>query len=425
MAAFERLSALASRLRRDPLARSSALAVFFRVSSAFVSLLTGIVIARTLGAEGKGALAYLTTAVNFVARLTSFGLEAAFTRLHRVKGERADVTAGAVMISAIALGLASGLVVNAALTGVPELSAAVPPALTRLTFWLMPAAMVMFVLGPILYSLGAEVAFGGIDLGMRVGMLAVTLAVAGTDYNTLVTVGALQQLVLVVAAVVGYWWVRRRVGGRLPWSRTTVAALFTDAPAIYGYNTLRYALGYGSTLLAAQWLGVADAGVFSVALMLGESVTLLSTSINLAFYPAVSTADRPAAYAKRVAGLVMLLCLVTGCGLLAVSDWLLSRVYGSAFARVTPVFMAMLPGVVLLGGEQVVSSLFVAAGHARAALVVTAVGLVLLPLLAWPLTARAGIEGLAIATSAAQAAAAGLCFVLFRRHAGRWHSRLS
>lgn len=401
------------------------LAVVFRVGSAFVSLLTGIVIARTLGAEGKGALAYLTTAVNFVARLASFGLEASFTRLHRVKGISAGISAGSVLLAAVAFGVLSGVAVNAALSLSPGLSAAVPPMLTRVTFWLMPAAMILFVLGPIMYGMRAEVAFGGLDLGMRTGMLAVTVAVAGTTFNDLVTVGVLQQVVLVAAAIAGCWWVRRLISERLGWSREALLAILTDAPAIYGYNTLRYALGYGSTLLAAQWLGVADAGVFSVALMLGESVTLLASSINLAFYPAVSTVDRPAAYARRVAGLVMVLCLAAGTVLVAISDWLLPSVYGPAFSAVTPVFLAMLPGVVLLGGEQVVSSLFIAGGHARAALAAAAVGLVFLPLAAWPMVARAGIEGLAAATSLAQGLAAVVCFVLFRRYARQFATRLS
>ena len=54
-----------------------------------------------------------------------------------------------------------------------------------------------------------------------------------------------------------------------------------------------------------------------------------------------------------------------------------------------------------------------------------AVGLVFLPLAAWPMVARAGIEGLAAATSLAQGLAAVVCFVLFRRYARQFATRLS
>ena len=93
------------RLRHDPLARASLLAITSRFANVFVSLLTGIVVARTLGPEGKGALAYLTTAINLVARLVSFGLEAAFTRFHRVKQLPADIAAGTVVWTVLVLGV--------------------------------------------------------------------------------------------------------------------------------------------------------------------------------------------------------------------------------------------------------------------------------------------------------------------------------
>lgn len=413
------------RFRRDPLARASLLSVAFRFSSVFVSLLTGIVVARSLGAEGKGALAYLTTMVNFVARLTSFGVEASFTRFHNVKGLPAATAAGSVVWAAVGLGALGGGLVSLAVALLPALAASVPPLLVHATFWAMPAAMALFVLGPIMFGISAEVTFGALDLVMRLATLAVTVAVVGTAWNTLVSVGLLHQAVMAGSAVAGILLLARALGAPVRPHATTIRAMLADAPGTYAYNALRYLLGYGSTLLAAHLLGVGDAGVYSVALMLGESVTLVASSINMAFYPAVSRAGRPWDYARRVAGLVMALCAGIGLVLLAAAFWAVPWLYGPAFEPVAGVFMALLPGVVLLGGEQVVSSLFVAAGRPRGALAAAGAGVVLLPVFALPATAAAGIQGLALATSLAHAGAAAVVFLLFIRRAERFSERLS
>jgi O-antigen/teichoic acid export membrane protein len=188
------------------------------------------------------------------------------------------------------------------------------------------------------------------------------------------------------------------------------------APGVYAYNTIRYGLGYGSLLLAAQMLNVSDAGLFSVASMLSESVTLLATSVNMAFYPAVSSVADPGRFARRVTAVVMALCAGFGLLLLIVGRWLIPAVYGEVFAPAVPVFAALLPGVVLLGGEQVLGSLFVAAGRTMPAIVAVLTGALLLPLFSLALVGRGGLFGLAIASSLAHSIAGALAMAMYWRH---------
>lgn len=404
------------KLRTDPLARASLLAVVSRFGNVFVSLVTGIVVARTLGPEGKGALAYLTTAVNLVARAVCCGLESAFTRFHRVKGVPAGRAAGSVVWTVLGLGGAGAAAVLVLLHLWPGLAASVPMVLARAYFWALPAFLFLFVLGPILYGLRAEAAFGLLELTMRLVMLAATVAVVGSAWNTLLTVGLLQLAPYLAAAVVGFILLRAKVSGPLTWDASIVRAMIGAAPGVYTYNTVRYGLGYGSLLLAAQFLTVADAGLYSVASMLGESVTLLATSINMAFYPAVSAVAEPGRYARRITLAVMALCVAGGAALVFVSSWLVPRIYGAAFAPAVPLFAALLPGVVLLGGEQVLGSLFIAAGRPAPANTGVLVGLIALPLLAAWLTPTHGLYGLAIASSISQAIAAAIAAGMYWRH---------
>lgn len=413
------------RMRRDSMARASVLAMVSRFSSVFLALVTGIVVARTLGADGKGALAYLTTAANLAARLISLGLEASFTRFHRVKNQPADLTAGSVVWTTLALGAAGAVLLNVAYWLAPGMAAGVPPILVRAYFWAMPPLLFLFVLSFVMYGLHRELAFGAVDVGWKLGTLVVTLVVVGSAWNTIVAVGLLQLAVAVASAVAGFVLLLRAVGGRLHWRAAVVREMVAYSTSVYAYNTIRYALGYGSMLLAGQLLSVADAGIFSVALMLGESVSLVATSINLAFYPAVAVANEPAAYARRVAFRVMGLCALFGLVLLVVGRWAVPMLYGPAFAPAVPLFGAILPGVVLLGGEQVVASFFTAAGRLRPATLAVTVGAVTLPLAALALVPRAHIYGLAFACVAAQAIAAVLSFAAFQRRAGQYGARLA
>ena len=264
-----------------------------------------------------------------------------------------------------------------------------PATLVRATFWAMPALLFLFVLSPILYGLNRDSSSAPWTSAWKAGTLLVTIAVIRSAWSSIVVVGVLQLVVAAGAAGVGFVVLLRAVGGRLRWRADTVREMLGYSTGVYAYNTVRYALAYGSMLLAGQLLSVADAGVFSVALMLGESVSLVAASINLAFYPAVAVTSEPAAYASRVAGRVMMLCAAFGVGLLALSLWIVPRLYGAAFAPAVPLFAALLPGVVLLGGEQVVASVFAAAGQTRPATLAVTVGAVLLPVLSVWLAGRA------------------------------------
>jgi O-antigen/teichoic acid export membrane protein len=425
VAGFDAIVDAWTRTRRDSLARASALAMLSRFSSVFLSLIAGIIVARSLGADGKGALAYVTTTANLAARLISLGLEASFTRFNRVKHVPADLAAGSVVWTTLALGVGGAIALDLVYYFVPAVGGGVPPTLVRATFWAMPPLLFLFVLSPILYGLNRELEFGAVDVAWKAGTLLVTVAAIRSAWNNIVAVGVLQLVVAAISAVGGFALLVRAVGGRLRWQAETLREMLAYSTGVYAYNTIRYALASGSMLLAGQLLSVADAGVFSVALMLGEAVSLVAASINLAFYPAVAVTSAPGAYARRVAGRVMMLCAAFGVGLLAVSLWIVPRLYGSAFAPAVPLFAALLPGVVLLGGEQVVASVFAAAGQTRPATLAVAVGAVLLPVLSVWLAGRGGIFGLAVACSIKQAVTAIIAFDAFRRRQGAFATRLT
>ncbi len=384
-----------------------------RAVSVLLSLVTGIVVARAFGAGGKGTLAYLVTVTNLAARSSSLGIESSFTRLHDVRKLPVHVAAGCVVWTTLALGAAGAVLLNLGYTLMPGAAAGIPPVLVRAYAWGMPALLLLFVLSYLMFGLRRELAYTGIDIAWRVGVLIVTVAAARAAHRDIVIVGLLQLAVAVIVAVGALWMLWRAAGGRLVWRRTVARAMIGDASGVYVYNTIRYGLAYGGMMIAAQWFGVAEAGVFSVALGLAEAVTLVAGSVNLAFYPSVAVSTRPAAYTLRMVWRVMALCAAIGSALFLVSSWLVPVLYGPAFTGAVPLFGLLLPGVVLLAGEQVIASLLVAAGRIRAGIAAVSAGAVVLLVLAGVLNAQEGIHGLALACSVAQATAAIVMFTAF------------
>jgi enterobacterial common antigen flippase len=158
---------------------------------------------------------------------------------------------------------------------------------------------------------------------------------------------------------------------------------------------------------------VADVGVFSIAIMLSEAVTVFAVSVNMALYPAVAASAESVAYSRRVAWRVMTLCTVLGAALVVVAAWAVPVLYGPAFTKATRLFAGLLAGVVCLAGEQVMASFFPASSRLRAAFVAMMLGAGMLVTLALVLVPSYGLPGLAWACSISQGATAGVLGVLF------------
>jgi O-antigen/teichoic acid export membrane protein len=405
------------RLRHDRLARAAALAIGSRGIGVVLSLVTGIVVARVFGAGGKGTLAYLVTALNLAVRAFSLGLESSFTRMHAVRKLPADLAAGCVVWTALMLGAVGAGLLNLMDWLMPVVFAGVPGALVTAFTWGTPALLLLFLLSFVMFGLRRELAYAGLDFLWKLGVLAVTIGAAAAARPSIISVGLGQMGVAVLVAIASILVLRHAVGGRLPWKPHLVGLMFRDARGVYAYNTIRYCVGYGGMILAAQWSGVAEAGVFSVAVGLGEAVTLVASSVNLAFYPSVAESQRPVAFTSRTTVRVMLLCTVAGCALLIAAFWFVPVLYGPEFTGAVSVFAILLPGVILFSGEQVISSLFIAAGRIRVGVVAMSAGAVLLPLLAAALVGSHGIVGIALACALSQTAAATIMGIAHARQA--------
>jgi O-antigen/teichoic acid export membrane protein len=110
------------------------------------------------------------------------------------------------------------------------------------------------------------------------------------------------------------------------------------------------------------------------------------------------------AFTPRVFRTTLALTALGGMALAVVGRTLIVLIYGEAFATAYGPLLALLPGVVLLGGAKVLTNEIAGRGHPHYNSVASALGLGLTIVLDLLLIPRFGVLGAAIASSLAYAA---------------------
>jgi O-antigen/teichoic acid export membrane protein len=379
------------------LAKGSATALLTRGTGVAISLVTAAVTARALGPEGKGILAFLSTTSALAARAGLMGLDGSFAHFHLVQRRSLEACLGAATWITILAGVVAGLVCELLVMISPAMRASAPPALSVPYFAAMPAYFVLFVSTFVLFAVGRERFFAILDVGYRAAMLVglvIALLVLNGTVSTAVWVQIAVGLSFAMMAAIA---AGRMTGWRFRFDAKLVMEMLGHGTRFYAYGLFRYALCYGGVLVAAILLSPQDAGLFAVSLLLGEGMILFAGAINLAFYPAVATTTNRRAYTISIGKRIALVSVCIG-GVLAVTARpVIETVYGPAFLPSVRPFLYMLPGLILLSTEQVVSSYFAARGMPWQVVLVLLAGCAVGLLLAGPLARQAGLGGLAVA----------------------------
>jgi O-antigen/teichoic acid export membrane protein len=384
------------------LARGSATALLTRGAGIAVSIITAAVTARALGPEGKGILAFLSTTSALAARAGLLGLDGSFAHFHLVQRRSLQACLGAASVITVLAGVVAGLVCQLLVIMSPAVRASAPPSLAVPYFAAMPAYFVLFVSTFVLFAAGRESFFVIVDIGYRAAML-IGLSLALLVLNgTIVAAVWVQIGVGLLFAVVTAVAAGRLIGWQFRFDIDLIKEMLQHGTRFYAYGLLRYALCYGGVLLAGLLLSPRDAGLFAVSLLLGEGMILFAGAINLAFYPTVSTTSRRRAYTMSVGRRILLVSCALAGVLAMTAHPLIENVYGPAFLPSVRPFLYMLPGLILLTTEQVVSSYFAARGMPWQIVLMLLAGCAVALLLAGPFSRQAGLVGLALAISISQ-----------------------
>ncbi|HLB26570.1 MAG TPA: oligosaccharide flippase family protein [Dehalococcoidia bacterium] len=164
----------------------------------------------------------------------------------------------------------------------------------------------------------------------------------------------------------------------------------------------------------------AEVGVYSVAVALSESVWWISNAVSLALLPRLTRMEpeRAAEVTPVACRNTLLISAIGAAALAALARVLVKPLFGSDFSDVPDAMALLMPGIVALSGTKVLSSYIFSQGkvalNSAAALVALAVTLALDA----ALIPRFGVDGAAAASSVAYGTSMVLTLYFYRRLSG-------
>jgi O-antigen/teichoic acid export membrane protein len=386
---------------------------------AVISLLNVLVVAWSLGAAGRGEIAFLIAVSTMTTWIASMSIQEANANIGGSRSETVPRLATNSVLWALGLGLTAMLVVLGLVALFPPIGGPVPPLLLTLTLLFVPSTMLKLFLQFLLQShyhfkITNVAWLSGPAIGLIVNTLLAALGVLTVEIAVAIWIAGQTSGALVLC-----WYLARHIGfGRpdLGLARESAAfGLKAHVGQLAGIGNYR----------ADQWFvgamaGSRELGRYSIAVAWAEMLFYIPGVIALLQRPDLVRAD-PAG-AVRIAGLSIrrgLLLSVAGAAVLLVTAPILCvQIFGAEFrGSIDDLRVLALGGVaitlmMLLANAMVAQRRpLLAAGADATALVVTLVlDILLIPAL--------GGLGAALATTSAYVVGSIVLIVVFVRVLG-------
>lgn len=319
------------------------------------SMLTGIIVARWLGAGAVGVLAALTVVTMLAITVGSLGMPSAIT--YRVARDNNDVRS--VLVNGVLFGMISGVIVAGLLFAIaafsPQLFGDVPATLVVVVAAAVPVQMITALCMAIYLGLEKIRAYNAIDLALQVAVLmnsVITLIVLGAGLYTFVIVSASINVAIGLIVLLLIDRQTRHEEKQKP-DRVLLGEMLRTGSKFFVAMAAGLIILRGDLLIVNYFRGSEEAGVYAVATQVVTFLHMIPNVISTMLFPRTAGAGETSAAmtcrVTRTAVFIMILICLAAIPLAL----LLPTLYGEAFAAVPMLFLILLPGVFLLGIETI------------------------------------------------------------------------
>ena len=372
------------------------------------SLGTNVILARSLGPEGRGVYAVAVVTPAIIALLAQLGIQNANVYYTSKKLIALDELAG----HAVALGLVLGTLCFAVILGYVEVthsrrflgigSEYVLVACAALPFYLLTIFFQGILQGAerfVQFNVVLLTQYAAPSFGLFVGVVVLrgqTLgAVAAWTASAVVT--SLVSVTCVAALT--------RLSLRLRTSTLRTLLRF----GLVGYlGTLTSFVNYRFDVFIVNFFaGARQVGLYAVGTGLAEIVWYLASAAGTVLAPRVASSAREEAdhVSEAVSRVVALLALVAAAAIAVLAPFVIVWFFGEDFAESKWAVWLLLPGIVTFSVGRILSMYLLGRGRLPVDLVASFIGLVLTLVLDLLLIPRFGFRGAAVASSIAYTAA--------------------
>lgn len=344
--------------------RSSAWVFGSSVFKAMLSVPTGILLARVLGAAGKGSVTVVQTTASLAVALLNLGMPNAVMWLS-AKGRSTgrSATALGVIFSVVSISLVGTVALIIGPDVVADRIGLSSGVLIALALVAMAPSMIGYFVDSYLIGRGAMKLISLMDVALLGAQLALMALLALLHRLTPVTAVVVWLSVIGVAVTLKAVRALRSDAG----ARRSVAELWREG-RVFGAkswlaNTVNMMSLRQDMLLLAMFSGVRAVGVYSIAVSAAELTWYLPYALQSVATVKFSAEGDDTGLVERMNRSVWPLTAVFAVAVFALAAPLLPLVYGSAFkASVLPLLL-LLPGVIAMSMSISLSAWLTGRGH--------------------------------------------------------------
>jgi O-antigen/teichoic acid export membrane protein len=406
--------------RTPSFARSAAFTYGAQLAAAVLSLLSVLIVARALGAEGRGHVAFLTAMTFLTANLATFGVQEANGNLAASDPRSRRSLATNSVLLALLLGGAAVALLSGLIAIFPGVAGDSNPTLRLTAFAFIPAILLQVFLR---FLVQADYGFAATNAAY---VLAPTLNVVGNGLFYALGILSVNSAVgwwltgQTLETVLLAWYVHRRLAG---FGRPDLAlvrrALRFGAHAHPGRVMLLGNYRLDQWLLGAI-AGPRELGVYSVAVAWAEALWYLPTALAAVQRPdlvraAKREASRIAARVFRAAMLVTAACALV---MVVAAPILCATIFGEEFRDSVNMLRVLVIAAFGVGSVKLLGSALVTQGRPGLQSVAIGAGFVLSVALDIVLIPPFGGQGAAFAAAIAHTTAGLVVCVIFLRTLG-------
>lgn len=373
--------------------------VVARFLTAGMNVATGIISARTLGANGRGEMSAMLVWPMLLAYLLTLGLPAALRYWIRREPERraelfTTAVAGAALSSLVAVAIG--------VTFIPRWLHAYPPDIVRaaqIVMFFSPEVMLSLITTAMLETLGDFYSANATRYAM-VGFTLLGLAILAAGHWMTPFSGALAYVCApVVVALWTLWKLRAHLRFRVFDPRPAARLLGSYAVRSYVIDLMNVIATQIDTVLVIAFLSPADVGIYAVALNASRVINILHQSVAAVIFPEATGHDSRivVAMVERAARVSTAIALPFGAALALALPVLLPLFYGTAFARGIAVGQVLTLEAVVSGLIAVLAQAFMALGRPGSVTMLQSLGLAAVVPLMFLLLPHFGLIGAAYA----------------------------
>jgi len=322
-----------------------------------------VIVSRILGPEGRGVYYTPIVAAATVVALAKLGVEQANVYLYGSRSIPADRLAAQTGLVAVVAGGAGMLVMFALPSVLPSVFSDVPPLLVFICALTIPLSLhTQFIAG--LQNL-----VGQVTLQFRAAIAAGTFQLAALVILALartLTVGAVLATNLAATFVAWLWTLRASAVApwAVRWDRALLGETVRHSLVLHIGVVLLFLHLRVDTFMVKAIDGAAALGIYSLAVVVAETVLLATDSVSIALLPrqVANALQESARVALRAARLNAYLALFFGVGLVATGWILIPVLFGASFVDAYPALVALLPGIIFISMQRVCGAPVLRAG---------------------------------------------------------------